>query len=77
MNEIKKRVYGVLSVILVLAVIGAGCLAFGVWVIYALDRAESLESRGIVPLDPALFAEAHTEVDFDRMARDLLEQQID
>ncbi len=76
MNEIKKHVYGVLSVILVLAVIGAGCLAFGVWVIYALDRAESLESRGIVPLDSTLFVEARTEADYDRIAHDLLEQQI-
>ncbi len=77
MNETKKRVYGVLSVILALVVIGAGCLAFGAWMMYALDQAESLCSeRHRLPFNPALFAEARTEADYDRIARDFLEQQI-
>jgi len=67
----------VLLVILVLGVCGAGCLALELWAVYVRAQIESLESdgRGVVE-DPTLFATAVTEVDYDAIVREILEQQI-
>jgi len=70
---------GVLT-ILVLAVCGIGWLVVQLWVMGIVDRVGLLdpmeEGEQIVAIDPELLSEAVTEVDYDTIARKIIEQRI-